>query len=238
MSLSVKQSLKDNYDTYYNGETEWRRLGAVDKVNNIISLCEVYSPQNILEIGSGDGSILKRMSELNFGKKLFSLEISESAVETINNRKIKNLETCKLFDGSSTPYNNQQFDLVILSHVLEHLEYPRQMLYEAARVAKFVFVEVPCEDNFRLSSDYVPDKVGHINFYNPKTVQRLIQTTGLEVLSKFISNPSFNIYNYTYHNKALLRYLPKELFLRYFPSIAPYIWTYHYSILSRSIKNI
>jgi ubiquinone/menaquinone biosynthesis C-methylase UbiE len=231
MSLSVKQSLKDNYDTYYNGETEWRRLGAVDKVNNIISLCEVYSPQNILEIGSGDGSILQCLSEQKFGENLYSLEISKSGVETILGREIDRLKECKLFDGYTLPYNDRQFDLVILSHVVEHLEFPRKLLYEAARVGKYVFVEVPCEDNFRLSHDFVYDKTGHINFYSPKTIRRFLQSTGLKILSQTLTNPSYPIYELSYKKKAILHYLPKELLLLSIPKLAPYIWTYHCSLI-------
>jgi len=233
MSLSVNQSLKNNYDSYYAGETEWRRLGALDKVNNIISLCKRHSPQKILEIGAGDGSILQCLSEQKFGENLYALEISQSGVETILGRKIDRLKECQLFDGYTLPYQDQQFDLVILSHVVEHLEYPRRILYEAARVAKYVFVEVPCEDNFSLSHEFVANKVGHINFYSPKIIRRLLQTVGFEVLTQKVTNPSYDIYQYSYNKKAILRYLPKELLLRITPNLATYIWTYHCSLICK-----
>lgn len=231
LKLKVDDKLKANYDTYYKGESEWRWLGSIDKVNNIVSLCSKYSHKTILEIGSGGGSILKRLSDLSFGDNLYSIEISKTAVETIHQRNIKSLVECKLFDGYNIPYKDNKFDLVILTHVIEHLEYPRKMLYEASRVANYVFVEVPLEDNSRLKKDFVFNRVGHINFYNPKTIRRLVQTCDLEVLSQVITIPSYMIYKYSLGKKAILIYAPLKLLLQIIPNVATSLFTYHCSLI-------
>jgi ubiquinone/menaquinone biosynthesis C-methylase UbiE len=230
-NLSINDKLKANYASFYDGESEWRRLGAVDKANNIIALCGVYPHRTILEVGAGEGAILQRLAELEFGEALYGLEISESGVKAINQRKIKTMVESKLFDGYTIPYEDKKFDLAILSHVVEHLEYPRRMLYEAGRVANFVFVEVPLEDNLRLKNDFVFDHVGHINFYSPKTIRRLIQTCDLEVLQQIVTHSSYELYQYQYGPKAWLRYLPKELLLRLAPKLATYLWTYHSALI-------
>jgi len=233
MTFSVNKELKRNYDTYYDGVSEWRYLGAKDRANNIVALCGDIKYSCILEIGSGDGSILKELSDKQFGDKFYSLEISESAVDVINKRKISKLISCKLFDGYVIPYNDNEFDLVVLSHVVEHLEYPRKLLYEAARVAKHVFIEVPCEDNLGLSMNYVDDGVGHINYYTPKTIRRLVQTSNLVVSAQNITIPSYEVYKYIHKNKynALLRYLIKKVMLLLFSDISTNIFTYHSSLL-------
>lgn len=231
--LTVNENLKANYDNYYDGESEWRRLGAVGKVKNIISLCDKFPHNSVLEIGSGEGAILQGLSDQRFGESLYSLEISKSAVEAIKKREIKRLVGCDLFDGYNIPYDDNKFDLAILSHVVEHLEHPRMMLYEAARVAKQVFIEIPLEDNLRLKPDYVFDRVGHINFYSPKTIRRLIQTSGLEILSQKITNLTFECFKYMFGRKGASRYILKELLLQTIPSFAPKIWTYQYSSLCR-----
>ena len=209
-------------------------MGAIGKVNNVVSLCNKYPHRNVLEIGSGEGSILKRLSDLQFAERLYSLEISKTAVETIYKRNISLLEECKLFDGYNIPYENNKFDLVILSHVIEHLEYPRKILYEASRVAEYVFVEVPLELNLRMKKDYVFDKVGHINFYSPVTIRKLIQTCDLEVLSQMVSNPNtIKILQYHYGKKGFLLYPPIELLLRLMPNVATYLFTYDCSIVCK-----
>jgi ubiquinone/menaquinone biosynthesis C-methylase UbiE len=235
--ISISDKLKAIYDKYYEeeeGESEWHWLGAIDKTNNIVDLCKQVSPKTILEIGSGDGSILKRLSDLQFGDALYSIEISRTAVEIIRKREIKSLIECKLFDGYNIPYEDNKFDLAILSHVVEHLEYPRKMLYETGRVAKYIFVEVPLEDNIRLKKNFTFDnKTGHINFYSPKTIRILVQTCDLEVLSQVVTNSSYRIYEYRFCQKGVIRYLLKELMLRTMPSVATVLWTYHCSLLCR-----
>lgn len=234
--FSVSDKLKANYDSYYEGESEWRWLSAIGKVNNITALCNNYPHKTILDIGSGEGSILKRLSDIRFGESLYSLEISKSAIETIHQRKIKSLIECTLFDGYNIPYDDNKFDLGILSHVVEHLEYPRKMLYEVSRVANYVYIEVPLEDHLRLQNDFVFDKVGHINYYSPKTIRRLVQTCNLEVLSQKISNHSYDIYKYIFGKKGVIIYPLTELSLRIMPGMATRGWTYNCSLICRKKK--
>jgi ubiquinone/menaquinone biosynthesis C-methylase UbiE len=230
--IVTSDQLKSNYADYYeSGISEWRMLGAVDKSANIISLCGDLPHATILEIGAGDGSILKKLSELEFGEKLYALEISQSGVDTILSSGIPQLTECLLFDGYAAPYGESEFDLAILSHVIEHVEYPRKLLYEAARVAKYVFIEVPLEDTLRLKKNFVFDKVGHINFYSPTTFRRLIQTCNLEVLKQTVTNPSKAVHKYRLGKKGLLNYYFKEYFLKVSPGVATRLFTYHSSIV-------
>lgn len=230
--IQSREHITTNYDKYYeSGDSEWRRIGAVCKVDNIISLCADLPKASVLEIGAGEGSILKRLSELNFGEQLYALEISNSGVETIRNKKISRLMECQIFDGYHMPYDDDRFDIAILSHVLEHVEHPRQLLYEASRVAKYLFVEVPLEDNLRLPRDFVFDKVGHINFYSPKTIRQLVQSCSLNVLSQKISNPSSATYTFRNKYKGLLNYGIKGFLLSLFPRLATIFFTYRASLV-------
>lgn len=230
-NLAVGTKLKENYDSYYDGESEWRALGAIDKARNVQTLCGHIPCSTVLDVGSGEGSILKRLSDLNFGQDLYSVEISQSAVATILRRDIPRLRECQLFDGYHIPYDDRRFDLAILSHVLEHLEYPRKLLHEAARVARHVFVEVPLEDTIRLKPDFVFDRVGHINSYSWKTIRRLIQTCDLQVLSQAVTNPSRAVYEYYSGRGGVVRYAVKEVLLRVSTRVATSFCTYHCSIL-------
>ena len=136
-----------------------------------------------------------------------------------------------MFDGYSTPYDNKKFDLAILSHVVEHVEYPRTLLYEAKRIAKYVFVEVPLEDTIRLPLDFHFDKVGHINFYTPKTIRALIQTCNLKVIDQKTTNPSKEVYTFQKGKKGLVNFYIKEYLLKFFPRLATEIFTYHSSVI-------
>lgn len=232
--FSVDRRLLRNYAGYYDdGQSEWRRLGAIDKADNIARLSGSSPHATVLEIGAGEGSVVQRLSETGFGDTLHALEISESGVEAIRARQIERLVDVRLFDGYTLPYERKQFDLAILSHVLEHVEYPRRLLHEAVRVARLVFIEVPLEDTFRLTGDFVPDAVGHINFYSMKTFRRLIQTCGLEILQQRVSNPGRGVYEFRLGKRGLVTYWIKQLTSRVTPRLASAVWTYHGSLLCR-----
>ena len=236
--VAISDRFKANYRSYYEqGDSEWRWLCARDKANNIVSLCNALPHSSILEIGAGEGSLLKRLSDMDFGARFSALEISPTGVEAINKRGIPRLVECLFFDGYALPYGDRKFDLAVLSHVIEHVEYPRRLLYEAARVADHIFIEVPLEDTLRLRPDFVADKVGHINFYSATTIRRLMQTCGLEVLQQAVTNPSKAVHMYRKGKKGLFNYFVREGFLRILPSLASRVFVYHSSLVCRAGKS-
>ena len=233
MPISVSKSLAENYANYYDqdaGLSEWRRLGAIDKCANIVRVCSGYERKEVLEIGCGDGAILERLASMRFGERYTGLEISPSAVRAVEEKNIPGVSV-ELFDGYELRFADRQFDLAILSHVLEHVEHPRRLLEEAARAASKVFVEVPLEDNLRLPEDFVFDQVGHINFYSVKTIRRLVQSCGMVILGARLSHGLLSSYVY---RKGRLRgaasYLIKESLLRISPKLAAATFTYHYAL--------
>ncbi len=229
--LSV--DLKGYYEEYYASadQREWRRLGAVEKAANIVALCGGLSVAEVLEIGAGDGAVLERLAELGFGERRYALEVASSAVETIRKKNIPGVKDCVLFDGYHVPYPDERFDLAVLSHVIEHVEHPRQLLYEASRVARHVFVEVPLEDTLRLSEKTVFEQAGHINFYSLKTIRLLLRSSGLHVVADSVTNVSLDTYTYAKGAAGALNYLIKETFLRVSKRAATRIFCYHASFL-------
>jgi len=237
--IKVSDHLAENYEQYYEeGDSEWRRLCATQKAGSIVSLCSSLPHKSVLEIGAGEGSILSRLSELNFGDRLHALEISPSGVAVIEGRKIPKLVECKLFEGYDVPYDDARFDLAVLSHVIEHVEYPRRLLYEAARVARFVFVEVPLEDTFHLPGDFVLDPVGHINFYSRKGIRRLLQSCGFQVLGEIVRTPAKGAYVYRWGRKGLMKYYVKEALLKLPLSLATMLSTYHGALVCEKVSQV
>src|SRR5689334_1197911 len=236
MNLTVSKSLFENYANYYaceDGLEQWRSLGARDKCSNIVNLCAELEHNSILEIGCGDGAILERLSALAFGARYTGLEISPSAVACAVQKKIPGCEIA-LFDGYESPFSPGEFDLAILSHVLEHAEHPRKLIQEASRVAKNVFIEAPLEDTWRLSDDFVFDRVGHINFYSRKTIRRLVQSCGMEITGARTTHASLPSYLYR-KGKFLgtFTYWMKEAGLRILPAVATATLVYHYALTCR-----
>lgn len=221
----------EKYKYRYTGEDKWRRLGAISKARNILEMCSEIPHRRILEIGAGEGAILNKLSEASFGSELTALEISSSAVDVICARKIPRVSQVVQYDGGRFPFETGQFDLAIASHVIEHVENPRALLYEARRIAPYIFIEVPTEDNLRLKWDYVEDATGHINPYSPKTIRRLVQTCGFDVLSQRLSHCTRSTYVFADPRLGTLHYLLKEAALKAAPKISSLVFCYNASLL-------
>ena len=233
---SGHQGVSDHYhslyeDFYTHQDPYWRAIGADQKYDNIRKLCSHIPHQKILEIGAGDGAISERLCTHQFCTELHALDISASGIQKLKQKQIPRIRQAQVFDGRHVPYQDQSFDLVILSHVVEHLEHPRQLLYEACRVGKAVFVEVPLEDTRTLSPKYVPDHVGHINVYSPRTIRHLLQTCGLEIQKEYVHVPSLKAHRHSSGLKGILKYTTKRMALSVIPSLSTQMFTYHASFL-------
>lgn len=206
------------YNDFYTGdEIEWRMLGARSKARNIVEVCKNLHPTKVLEVGAGDGSILHYLDDWKFGEELYALEIAESGVTIIRERKLASVKEVKSFDGYRIPYADDAFDLVILAHVLEHVEHERMLIRELKRVAKHLVIEVPLDYRFGVDKrmkhflDY-----GHINMYTPTLIRFLLQSEGLEILSDKTSlTPTETIkfceFNVLKKQKSFIRVLKIEL---------------------------
>lgn len=181
----ISTDVKQAYDEFYVGRDEqWRMLGAKYKAKNIVDVCFGKSFNKVLEVGAGDGSILHYLSEWNTFPEMHALEISQSGTEQIRKRNLKNVKSAGIFDGYQIPFDDNEFDLVILAHVLEHVEFERMLLREIKRVSKHLVIEVPCDYRYGVDLrmkhflDY-----GHINMYTPTSLRFLVQSEGFELLN-------------------------------------------------------
>lgn len=232
---SISERYRSHYAGYSPAPSEWARVGALAKVANLAALCGDIPHDSLLEIGCGEGSLLQRVAEIGFARELHALDVSERSIEAVRGRGIPGLAAAEVFDGSTLPCADDRFDLVVLSHVVEHVEHPRQLLYEAARVGRHVFVEVPLEDHWRLPRDFALDTTGHINFFHPKSARRLLQSCELEVLGECVTTPAREGYAHQGGRAGVGRWWVKELLLRAAPRLAPRLSTYHGAFLCRPI---
>lgn len=185
----LSADVKSAYDDFYLGRDEqWRMLGAKYKAKNIIDVCKGHEFKKVLEVGAGDGSILQHLDGTKFFPEMHALEISQSGVDQINARKLKSLKSVNVFDGYHIPFADNEFDLVILAHVLEHVEFERMLLREIKRVSKYVIIEVPCDYRYGVDKRMKHFlNYGHINMYTPTSVRFLVQSEGFEVLADKVS---------------------------------------------------
>jgi ubiquinone/menaquinone biosynthesis C-methylase UbiE len=181
--LQTSGNVKTAYNEFYKTHDEaWRMLGAKYKAQHIIDVCKGQSYTKVLEVGAGDGSILQKLSEYNFAPEYHAVEISDSGVAHIQSRNIKKLVSVQEFDGYKLPFEDDSFDLVILSHVLEHVEHERLLLREIKRVSRSFVIEVPIDYKTNVDKRIKHFLAyGHINVYTPTSLRYLLQTEGFEI---------------------------------------------------------
>jgi methionine biosynthesis protein MetW len=210
----ITGSVKTAYDEFYEEHDEaWRMLGAKYKAQHIIDVCQGRVFKKVLEVGAGDGSILKLLADKNFAPEFYAVEISESGVQHIQSRNIANLKAVQLFDGYHLPFDDNSFDLVILSHVLEHVEHERLLLREIKRVARHCVIEVPKDYKTGVDTRIKHFLAyGHINMYTPTSLRYLLFTEGFEVENDLTSiiEPEVTKFN-TYVNQKKPKSLLKNL---------------------------
>jgi ubiquinone/menaquinone biosynthesis C-methylase UbiE len=207
-------NIKEAYDEFYQQHDEaWRMLGAKYKAEHIMEVCQRHSFKTVLEVGAGDGSILKLLADQNFAPEYHAVEISESGVGHILSRAINNMMSVQLFDGYHLPFEDNTFDLVILSHVLEHVEHERLLLRELKRVAGHFVIEVPLD--YKTGVDRRIKHFlayGHINVYTPTSLRYLLSTEGFVIEKDLTSviEPEVTKFN-TYTNQKKSKSIITEL---------------------------
>lgn len=236
--MTTRADLRKLYEGYYQesaDKPDWVRVNARDKAANIRHFCAGVPHDTILDIGSGPGEVMRELAEHKFGRAFTATDITDSGLSLLRADPFPGLERAVTFDGDRLPFADGQFDLAVLSHVVEHLDNPRITIMEAARVARHVYMEVPleyCALNRRMGRRFQLDKTGHINFYTPNLARLLVESCGLEVLRH--GPRHFRPEVYSFHRPGLngrARWFVKEAALRVAPRLACFVLNYHFGLL-------
>ena len=236
-----KTNLRDGnrnfYREYYSDPniSRWRAISARYKAENVIRLwssCGLRKPA-LADVGCGDGALIMTLDNVRFARSYTGIEISESGLEKAKMQKYQSPCNFILFDGCTIPFQNQSFDLAVLSHVLEHVDCPRLLLHEAARIARYIFVEVPLELNCRTPLHYKPTPVGHINLFNPLLLRQLVESSGLRIMAEQITCPGLPVFTYQQSFlRAWFHWAIKSALLKLARGTATSLFTYNGCVIT------
>jgi SAM-dependent methyltransferase len=139
-------------------------------------------PGTVLDVGCGEGTFLAEMRAL--GWKCTGLEMDAGAARRA--RASRGLQVVNSsVDEAAFP---DRFDLVTMSHLLEHVPDPRHALHRAAgwlgRGGR-LFLTLPNVDSWerrRFEEDWYPwDLPRHLYHFSPETLERLLAESGFSV---------------------------------------------------------
>ena len=118
----------------------------------------------------------------------------------------KNLKFIKIFPNQKLPFKDKEFDYVILSHVLEHVQNILEFTKEVERIAKAGYIELPTKlaDNLVIGCD--EEDIGHKWWLEFDDVNhRLKYTKKVDVLQKFLSVGSIHKFQKFFEDSFILQ---------------------------------
>jgi 2-polyprenyl-3-methyl-5-hydroxy-6-metoxy-1,4-benzoquinol methylase len=129
---------RDNLVNYHNLEIILKRVGSPSEKGESLKL---------LEVGCGSGYFLK--SAQNAGFDVYGLELNVKLLD--NAKKLLGVETIYGIDVQECDFPNEQFDVIYLRDVIEHIHSPMSFLRKLSALLKvggILFIETHNVDGF------------------------------------------------------------------------------------------
>lgn len=181
-------ALYDQHDEY----TARRIAGSFEQAQVMIEATEFKIPnllgmlpegkvlESALEIGCATGELIGNLPVVPGGRRT-GCDISPANIEAASSR----FTDVNFFSGDFAEMPPTQFEAVILSDVLEHVDDDVGFLRQAANFGHYTLVNLPLEDNWLNSRRaYGPDDTsGHLRRYSLKQGLDLLSNAGLTVLN-------------------------------------------------------
>ena len=195
----IKEYYREDYQPYkndYNLLVRWfiksRTLLEIKKYNKLLKIRDNFNQVRVLEIGCAKGEYLKSLRDWR-GYQVIGLEIDKKSVEYAKKEYSLDVRGGELL-SQNFPTNN--FDIVIMNHVLEHLYNPLEMLKEIYRILRPEGLLVIKTPDFE-----VMERKFFKNYWFPYEAPRHIILFSESILKKTLSLLGFRLIKST-HEKT------------------------------------
>ena len=186
------------YRTYYEsiekpteeyvkaGPYQDRAAYVVDKLKKVV---DVNLDPKVLDIGCAEGTLLKTIKNEYPRAQLFGLEPDSNFAQYARNNTNATIGV-----GDFQTLQNEEvyrdFDLVTVTHVLEHILDPKEFLMMIGSIMKpgaHLYVEVPnINDDRAIGIDNV--HIGHVLYLSPPNFRYLLATSGFEIIEEYVGD--------------------------------------------------
>lgn len=249
-NIAGNEHYQQIYQHDLTDEAEWLRRGAIEKVNSIETLLKSNGirPKTLLELGCGTGAVIMECQRRDLAENYIAVDYSQEAIQYLrqNSSGIQAIAA----DITATPILSLKCDVVIVSHVIEHLEQPLGFLQSVRNLQfSYLIAEVPLEDlpagklKARFS-DRTRNAAGHVQFFTAISFRRLLSSSGFAILNtrKYVPilDPDTIRFICRKNGYGLLRQIRMVVTARYLLPILSALWTKiyyaHYAVLCQKVQ--
>ena len=168
------------YDNSQNSSDSFMKH--MNSVKEFVKANVILEGKQILEIGCGQGDFLKLLSE-DISCECFGFDPSFKQ----NNNEFNNIKFFKeFFDKNALERFEEKFDLIIMRHLIEHIQYPNEMLdflHESLDDDGKMYIEIPDLDYIVENNSFFDIIYEHCNYYNIDSISNLLRMHNFEIIS-------------------------------------------------------
>jgi len=258
------EGLREFYESAYSiGGQEgllygrWRELGAKGKADHVLELLSAApgggaglearagggsrdglgAGVRLLEVGCGDGALLAELRRRRPEWSLAGVEVARAACEIAAQRNPE--ADIRRYDGDRLPFETGEFEVGVVSHVLEHVPEPAWVLGEAGRVCRWVVIEVPLEDNLsarRRSARRGAEHIGHLQRFSRAAVREVVASAGLRRYAELTDPLPREVHTFFASGRGgrlvgVAKWAVRSGLHRVSPAAAAHLYTLHYAAL-------
>lgn len=149
---------------------------------------KLHSEFNVLDLGCNTGDLTYLLS--THVKRAIGIDFNRDLVIKAQQNFVK--DNLQFLHGEAIAFlreNTQQFEVLVLSHILEHLDSPELFLQDFKKFFTFIYIEVPDFErtplnNYRkeLNSNLIYSDSDHIWEFDRTGITNIINDSGLEIL--------------------------------------------------------
>jgi 2-polyprenyl-3-methyl-5-hydroxy-6-metoxy-1,4-benzoquinol methylase len=179
---------------------------AESRANYLVNVLGNLDSINILDVGSGQGYLIDVLKEKFPSMNAFAVEIDSKMHEILNDK-------CEMVFSSWKEITNLKFNVIILSHILEHMTDPIEFALGLKSMLKkngYFFIDIPNSDDL-----HVTQLESHLFVFNEKSLKRFIHEIDLTIVDFTILGQKLRKLKPSIFYRINKKILPKKIFQKY-----------------------
>ena len=186
------------YSQQLQEEGRWLEMCGPEKANSVRILLRRngIQTQTIAELGAGTGAVIRELKKQRLAADYLAVDSSPLAISYLaeHDSAIRTL----VMDITAPCFTlDRHYDVLVLSHVLEHLRDPENFLNIVHRLSwDWLVAEVPLEDlplcraKLLFTNTRADNRAGHVQFFTAGSFERLLTKCGLTVIDRRRYSPA------------------------------------------------